>query len=254
MSLLSPMQIYRRMFGTANDGLACYWYFGTMSIAIDGQPVIPVIQAQTAMVYKTTTLSEHSFKMDWWEIGIMVDPTTGDIAESWTNPMTGAVIRSPRSFEEGPATFTVTEHERNLTIDLVQAHATVIGVEVEISEARGRVFLQQSERKYRGFPRQDGTFPEPGEPGSVLARTQLNVWADSTELQSAEAPFSSGSYEFELDVPSWMGFGDLRGICLTRGIMSKTPMNRALNPLAWQRLRATFPARFDGDELRPAWF
>jgi len=255
MSKLTALQIYRRMFGTPNDGLAAYWYFGTMSVQVEAFPVIPVITAETIMVYKTTTLSEDSFRMDWWEIGYMRDPVTGEVAETWTNPITGKTIPAPRKFEEGPATFTITaDGPERLTIGLVQAHAHVLGVDVTISEAQGQVFLNQVERKIRGFPKQDGSFPEPGEPGAVEARTQLSVWADRQALETEAYPFSSGSYEFELSLPGWMGFGELQGTCLTRGIMRKAPMHERTNPIAWDRLKALFPERFDGEAVKPAWF
>jgi len=254
MKSLSALDIYRRMFAAPGDGLAAYWYFGTMSVQVEDYPMIPVITAETIMVYKTTTLSPDSFTLDWWEIGVMRDPVTGEIAESWTNPITGAVIPSPRKFEEGPATFTVTAAGDGLKMELVQAHAKVIGVDVEIRERDGRIFLNQIEQKYRGFPRPDGTFPEPGELGSVKARTQLSVWASREELETSAYPFSSGAYEFELDLPPWMGFGDRQGTCITRGIMRKADMNAVTNPIAWSRLEQEFPERFDNGEVRPAWF
>ena len=254
MPALSPLDIYRRMFALPGDGLAAYWYFGTMSVQVEDFPVIPVITAETVMVYKTTTLNADAFTMDWWEIGVMRDPVTGEIAASWTNPITGEVIAAPRKFEEGPATFTVTAAGDGLKMELVQAHAKVIGVEVEISEREDRVFLKQTEHKYRGFPRQDGSFPEPGEPGSVKARTQLSTWASRKELETSAYPFSSGSYEFELDLPPWMGFGDMKGTCITRGVMRKAEMNAIINPIAWRRLEQEFPERFENGEVRPAWF
>lgn len=253
MSELSPLQIYRRMFGTPEDGLAAYWYLGTMSVQVEDLPTIPVVAAETVMVYRTRTLSDTVFKMDWWEIGVMRDPVTGEIPVAWTNPITGAVIPAPRKFEEGPAGFTVTADGDRLHVELVQAHAKILGVEVEMTKADGRVFLKQVETKYRGFPRPDGSFPEPGEVGSVRARTQLSIWADLDELSTSPYPFSSGAYDFELDLPPWMGFGDRKGVCLTRGVMRKADMNDPINPIAWARLKEEFPDRFEGDELRPVW-
>ena len=253
MSDLSPLQIYRRLFGTPEDGLAAYWYLGTMSVQVEDLPVIPVISAETVMVYRTRTLSETSFKMDWWEIGVMRDPVTGEIPRDWTNPITGEVIPAPKKFEEGPAGFTVTATDAGLRVELVQAHAKILGVDVEITQTDGRVLLKQVERKFRGFPRPDGSFPEPGEVGSVRARTQLSVWGDMSELATSAYPFSSGAYDFELDLPPWMNFGDRKGVCLTRGIMRKAAMNDPINPIAWARLKAEFPDRFDGDALQPVW-
>jgi hypothetical protein len=253
MTALSPLQIYRRMFATPADGLAAYWYFGTMSVQVEDLPVLPVITAETLMVYKARSVSETELVMDWWEIGVMRDPVTGEIAREWVNPITGAVIKTPRKFEEGPAGFTVRQVGHALEIELVQAHAKIIGVDTTITESGGRIFLNQVERKYRGFPRPDGSFPEPGEVGSFEARTQLSIWADKAEIEASDYPFSSGCYDFELGLPPWMGFGDRQGRCLTRGIMRKAAMNDPLNPIAWARLKAEYPERFEGDEVRPVW-
>ena len=251
---LTPLQIYRALFATPEDGMAAYWYFGDMSVQVEGLPTIPVISAATVMVYRTTTLSDDSFRMDWWEIGVMFDPVTGDVAKEWTNPVTGAVISTPRKFEEGPASFTITSNGADgLKIDLIQAHAHVLGVDVEIKEADGRVLLIQNERKYRGMPRPDGSFPEPGEPGSVKAFTKLSLWGDMEALATSDYPFSSGAYDFELEAPAWMGFGDRPASCLIRGIMRKAAMNHPLNPTAWASLKAAFPDRFDGDQILPVW-
>ena len=250
---MNAVDTYRRMFATPTDGLAAYWYFGTMFVQVEDLPELPVITAETLMVYKTSTPEPDTLVMDWWEIGVMRDPVTGEIAEHWVNPITGATIPTPRKFEEGPAGFVVRPQGDGLKIELVQAHAKVIGVETTITESDGRVFLDQVERKYRGFPRPDGTFPEPGEPGSFEARTQLSIWADRAELESSAYPFSSGSYSFSLGLPPWMGFGDRAGACITRGIMRKAPMNDPLNGIAWARLKAEYPGRFDGDAVAPAW-
>ncbi len=253
MSSMSHLDIYRRMFSMPKDGLAAYWYLGAMSVAVEPYPVIPVLQVETLMIYKTTTLSPVQFRMDWWEIGVMRDPVTGEIPQVWTNPITGAKISPPKSFEEGPASFTVTQVGNGLKVDLVQAHAQILGVEVQIEHVQDRVFMRQTERKIRGFPRPDGSLPNPGEPGSVQAQTQLAVWADATALEADDYPFSSGAYEFKLGVPDWMGFGDRPGVCLTRGVMTKAAMNETLNPTAWVRLQQIFPQRFEGDEVRPVW-
>jgi hypothetical protein len=254
MTSLSPLQIHRRMFGTPGDGMAAYWYLGMMSVVVEDGPPIPVIQAETVMVYKATTLSDDAYTLQWWEIGVMRDPVTGEIARDWTNPITGAVLPTSRKFEEGPATFTITAAGEGLKIDLIQAHAKVIGVDVTIRTENGRVFLEQIERKFRGLPRPDGSFPEPGEPGSVEARTRLSIWASLADLESSPYPFSSGSYGLGLDLQPWMGFGDRKGHCVIEGVMRKAGMREKLNPIAWERLKAEFPERFEGEELRPAWF
>ncbi|WP_428149687.1 hypothetical protein [Brevundimonas sp.] len=248
-----PLSAYRTMFGTARDGVAAYWYFGTAFVEIEGFPVTPAIQAETLMVYKTTTLSPDAFRMDWWEIGYMRDIATGEISKSWVNPITGAVRTSPQKFEEGPAHFLIQRDGDGLKLELEQAHARIDRVDVVFTEEDGRILLTQTERKTRGFPLPDGTMVGPDHPDASAAVTTLSIISSRPDLASDSAP-GSGAYDFVLQkLPSWMGFGDRKGTLLTRGAMVKAEMNHALNPIAWQRLKDLFPECFDGDVVLPKW-
>ena len=244
---------YRRMFATATDGVAAWWYFGTAFAEIPGYLSLPVIQAETLMIYKTTTLSADAFRMDWWEIGYMRDLATGEIARAWTNPLTGATVAAPQKFEEGPAHFLIARDGAGLKLELTQAHARIERVDVVFSEADGRVLLEQTERKVRGFPLPDGSMPSLDSADVSAARTTLSIQAARADLVNPSAP-CSGAYDFELrKPPGWMGFGDRPGTAMTRGAMVKAGLNEQINPIAWRRLQQLFPDCFDGDEVRPRW-
>ena len=55
------------------------------------------------------------------------------------------------------------------------------------------------------------------------------------------------------NLPPWMGFGDISGRTMVRGIMRKTNLQEQLNGSAWTRLAAAFPSYFTGDRLTPPW-
>ena len=219
---------------------------------IEEYPTLPVLHIETLMIYNTTTLSDKAFRMDWWEIGYMRDPTTGEIARQWLNPITGALVDCPDRFEEGPSHFIIEQAGAALEVSLVQAHARIESVEVNFTTQGGRVFLEQTERKVRGFPLPDGSMPSLDSDQVSSARTMLSVFASQDDLAKNSA-HSSGAYEFELAPPAWMGFGGRPGRSITRGIMVKAGMNHQLNPLAWQRMKALFPDCFDGESVRPRW-
>lgn len=248
------LSVYRRMFATATDGLAAWWYFGTAFVEAPGSDLsIPVVQAETLMIYKTSTLSPDAFRMDWWEIGYMRDVATGEIAQTWTNPVTGAALPAPQKFEEGPAHYLISRDGSGLRLELTQAHARIEHVEVAFTETDGRVRLEQRERKVRGFPLPDGSMPSLDSPDVSAARTTLSFQCARADLQ-ADTAHCTGVYDFELGKPpAWMGFGDRPGRAITRGAMVKAAMNEPLNPIAWRRLRTLFPDRFEGDEVRPRW-
>ena len=253
MDALDPLDTYRRMFAEAEDGVSAWWYLGSTFAEMDGYPVLPVLHVETVMVYKTRTLTPDSFRMDWWEIGYMRDPVTGEVADHWTNPITGARLPFPKKFEEGPSYFTFTRAGSGLKVDLVQRHARVESVDVVFTERDGRVLLDQHEIKIRGFPLPDGSMPDLDSDQVSRARTRLSAFSARADLTRPGAP-SSGSYEFELKAPAWMGMGERPGRAYTRGIMVKAAhVDEQLNPSGWRRLMALFPDCFDGERLKPRW-
>lgn len=249
-----PLAAYRAMFAGPENGMSAWWYFGEAFAEMDGFPSIPVIQAETLMIYKTQPLSPDAFRMDWWEIGYMRDLATGEIAKSWLNPITGARMPAPSKFEEGPAHFLISRDGDGLKLELTQAHARIERVDVTFTRHGDRLQLTQVEQKVRGFPLPDGTMPSLDSPNVSRARTQLTLFSGIADLGQALPP-SSGVYDFELSsLPSWMGFGALKGRFLTRGAMVKAPdIHHQLNPIAWARLKSLFPERFDRDRVAPKW-
>ncbi|WP_394762687.1 hypothetical protein [Phenylobacterium sp.] len=247
------LDAYRRMFATAHDGDAAWWYLGTMFVEIPGYLPLPVIQAETVMIYRTTTLSNDAFRMDWWEIGYMRDLATGEVAQTWTNPITGKTVPSPQKFEEGPAHFLIQRDGAGLKLELTQPYARIESVSVEFSEADGRILLEQTERKVRGFPLPDGSMPSLDSGDVSPARTTLSILSSRADLAKPSAP-SSGAYDFELRTPpAWTGLAGHGGRAITRGAMVKTEMHAPLNPIGWRRLKTIFPECFEGDEIRPRW-
>lgn len=259
MSTPSPttdfLDLYRRTFYTAEDGDCAWWYLGTTMAEVPGQHVLPVMQAETVMVYRSETLSDDSFRVHWWEIGYFRDPVTGEIASSWRNPLTGIEATPPRGFEEGPCHYDVHRAEQGVRLELVQPHAVVLGVAAVLSHSHGQCHIAQTERKARGYPSADGSLPDPTSTGAAQATTILSVHASQADLASGAAWVpGSGEYSFELTMlPPWMGFGALQGKATTYGRMHKARVNEPLNPLAWQRLKAVYPQHFNGDRITPVW-
>lgn len=255
MSQLDLFTAYRRMFACPDGELVAWWYFGSCHADVPGYPELLVTAAETVMVYRTETISPDVFRLQWWEIGYFRDPATGEISHSWLNPVTGKTVSAPRMFEEGPATLTISRAGEGVSIDLVQAHAMVRGVDVTWRIEGDRVFINQQERKARGLPRPDGSLPEEGSPDVSEGVTNLSIFASLADVEAGGTVYPcTGGYTFELDAPApWMGFASTQGRMIIRGRMEKTPVDEVLNPIAWQRLKQLFPHAFDGDDLKPRW-
>lgn len=255
MPELDLLTAYRRMFACPDGELVAWWYFGSCHADVPGYPELLVTAAETVMVYRTETISDDAFRLYWWEIGYFRDPATGEISESWLNPVTGRVVATPKLFEEGPATLTISRDGDGIKIDLVQAHAIVRGVDVTWKIEGGRVFINQRERKARGLPRPDGTLPEEGAADTSEGLTNLSIFASLADIQAAETVYPcAGGYTFELNAPApWMGFDSTEGRMIIRGRMEKTPVDEVLNPIAWERLKSLLPHAFDGNALKPRW-
>jgi hypothetical protein len=256
MTDLTLFSAYRKLFGSARDGESCWWYLGTTSVKIPDFPEIPVILPETIMVYRTETVADDEFRLHWLEVGCFRDLLTGELVESWTNPITGARVTAPNSFAEGPACFTIRAAGDGLEMSLVQAHAHVLSVEAKYALIDGRVMLTQTERKIRGFPGADGSLPEPGAPGTTHALTTLTVFGDRAEIADPAVDWagSTGVYSLDLDIlPPWMGFGAMTGATRVTGVMHKATAKDRVNHAAWDRLSALFPDFFDGDGVRANW-
>jgi hypothetical protein len=255
MTNLDLFTAYRRMFSAPEGDLICWWYFGTCNVEVPGFPEMNVTAAETVMVYRSEDISEDSFRLTWWEVGYFRDPATGEIADTWLNPVTGKTVKTPKLFEEGPAVLTISRDGDGVTVDLVQAHAIVRGVDVKWSVEGDRVFINQNERKARGLPRTDGTLPEEGASDASEGITNLSIYASLADVQDdPNVKVCTGSYTFELASPApWMGFDSTEGRMIIRGRMEKTEMNEILNPIAWARLKQVLPHAFDGDTLVPRW-
>ncbi len=248
---------FRKMLASAKDEEVACWYLGVTYVCIDGAPDIPVLQAETVMIYRPQTIDDTHCVIHWWEIGYFRDPITGDIAESWINPVTGRVVEAPRRFEEGPGRYSLTQGDDGVGVELDQPFATIRSVTPTLSVSGGRARFSQEEIKERGFPLANGTMAPSGSPDNALARTVLTLYANEADLGPGgpSTPAAKGTYVFSLgSLSPWMGFDETStGRIEVRGTMIKAATDAQLNPQAWSRLKSLFPQYFDGDRLIPPW-
>ncbi len=261
-SMIDPLDAYRRMLASAEDGSeSAWWYLGTTIASVDGHPDIIVNHVETVMVYGAQTLTDVSlpeggFRIPWWEIGLFRDAITGELPDIWTNPLTGAVVKASRQFEEGPSGYSLRAAPGGgiEMFDAVQAFAVLDSAVIETRTVGDKLCITQTEHKTRSFPDPDGRIPDISEGKAVKSRTVLQFLSNRVDLAGdAASVASSGMYSFEIAAPAWLGFGDMPVRFAVRGLMHKTDMHHALNPRGWADLKQLYPHYFDGDVILPRW-
>jgi hypothetical protein len=229
---LDPMTTYRRMFADLRDGSeCCWWYFGTLPTNVEDVGAVATAQVDTLMAYRVENAGAGAFKVHWTEVGVFRDIATGAVATPWFNPITGKDDPRRAHFADGPATYTIRKDGSGLAIALEQARATIKGVVVTANVTDDRVCLTQFEDKVRAM----GSGP------AMDVRTTLKIYASLAALQQPG------------DAVSARGFYSVRvlntGATTVSGLMQKARMDEPLNPVAWERMRAAYPAFFDGPRV-----
>ena len=244
---------YRRTFATFDpDELVVWWYCGVVVSNREGVGQVPITQAETIMVYRTRDVDADTFTIDWTEVGAFRDITTGERMDGWFNPFSGLVLPYPKSFVDGPATFTVTRAgEQGISVALVQHNARIDGVKLDFSINDRTLGIVQTETKTRTFHRPDGTLPPLDGPDATHIDTVLSVWSDLAAAQDAGRP-NVASHGFYSSGSRAGGSGSWASTQV-QGTMQKARVDEKVNPVAWDRLQAFYPDFFTGDRIDPVW-
>lgn len=245
--------VYRRTFASRDpDELVVWWYCGFVVSRREGVGDIPLTQAETIMVYRTRDLDADTFAIDWTEVGVFRDIATGETMPGWFNPFNGITTPHPKSFVDGPATFTVRRQREGIDIALVQHNARIDGVKLDVSVNPTTIGLVQTETKTRTFHRPDGSLPPLDGPEATHIDTVLSVWSAKADLDDrdlANVPsrgyYTSGS-KSSAQASSWASTS-------VKGVMRKTRVDDRFNPIAWDRLQGFYPDFFTGDRIDPVW-
>ena len=245
-------EAYRKTFASRDPTQrVVWWYCGFVVSRREGVGEIPLTQAETIMVYRTRDVDAETFTIDWTEVGVFRDIVTGTVMDGWFNPFDGVVAPHPRSFVDGPATFTVRRHGDGIDIHLVQHNARIDGVELAVSRNARSLGLVQTETKSRTFHRPDGSLPPLDGPEATHIDTVLSIWSpldavDDPAIDNAPAHgfYTSGS-KGGAGTGSWASTS-------VRGVMRKATVDERVNPVAWERLEEIYPDFFRDGRIDPA--
>jgi hypothetical protein len=253
MRAMDLYSTYRKMFATLADERVVWWYCGGVTAPREGVGLVPHVQAETIMVYRSRDAGPDSFTIDWTEVGYFRDIATGEPLEGWFNPFTQRTEPYPKTFVDGPATFTVRRVDHGgVDIHLVQSGAHIEGVSLTHAVHGASVGLVQTESKRRTFHRPDGSLPPLDSPEATQIETVLSIWSPLSAVDDAavrNAP-AAGFYSSGSKSGSSGGWAST----VVSGVMRKARPHERINPQAWERLREKFPAFFsaDGERIDPA--
>ena len=164
----------------------------------------------------------------------------------------------PRSFVDGPATFTVSRKDSakntGVQIDLVQHNARIDSVALAVSSNKASVGLVQTETKTRTFHRPDGSLPALDSDEATAIETVLSIWSPASALANAACAnvASSGFYRSGSSDMGGQGGSGSWATTTVRGTMQKARDDERVNPAAWLRLQKLYPAFFKGERVAPA--
>jgi hypothetical protein len=250
MDTLNVHTACRKMFATLGDGRVVWWYCGGVTAPREGVGLVPHVQAETVMVYRTRDVGPESFTIDWTEVGYLRDIATGEPLDGGFNPFTQRTEPYPKTFVDGPATFTVRRVGEGVDIHLVQSGAQIEGEHLAHAVGARSVGLVQTESKRRTFHRPDGTLPPLESPEATQIQTVLSMWSPRAGVDDATVRNASaaGFYRSGSQRGSSGGWAST----VVAGVMRKARPDERVNPQAWVRLQQRFPQFFNGDRIDPA--
>jgi|GEM_PF-4659722 len=247
---------YRKMFASFDDEEVVWWYCGVLMSQREGVGIVPMTQAETIMVYRTRDISPDAFTIEWTEVGYFRDIDTGEQLNGWFNPFTGNTDPYPKSFVDGPATFTVLRTDDDvgggIDIELVQHNARVDGVRLQASTNPKSIGLVQTESKVRTFHRPDGSLPGLDSPDATAIETVLSIWSDRVAVEDPTTR-NVASHGFYSSGSGKAGGSGSWANNKVQGTMFKARPDQRVNPAAWDRLKQFYPAFFKGDRIAPEW-
>lgn len=230
-----PFEVYVRMFASLADGAECCWWFmGALPREIENIGAVDTVQEETARVHRTKIVAPGNIEIHWKQAGVFRDVVTGEVPNSWIDPVTGAADRQASTLKGGPAKILVSKSVDGVTV-ANEAKGSASGLITLDAKIEGdRVGLTHVEDKTRQTPN-----------GPSTNRTVFKIYANLADLKtSAPSVITRGFY----------GVRNLAtGRVFVNGMMQKAGMAEKINPIAWERIKAAHPAFFKGDRLAPGW-
>jgi hypothetical protein len=244
----------RAMVMPAVNEACAWWFFGTLSAHVDGLREFPIALVESVRLCRSDVVGGDELKLSWVEIGCLRDLYSGAVASSWFNPFGNQSLPLPRSFIQGPGTYSISRASGGVAVMLDESMARVSRLSLTAQLSKGRMVLTLSETKIRSFPTLDGgrQAPDIALPDVTQDRTVCSFIGDADVVtrapgQGAATGFYSTVYD---DLPSWLGFGERLGGAIAKGVMRRAALGERVNPVTWKTLQKLHPHYFAHGKLQ----
>ncbi len=237
---VDPLEAFTRMFCSTTKGAEVAWWFeGALPRDIEDVGPVDTIQEETVRIHRTESYGSGKLEFIWKEVGVFRDIRTGENPPERYDPVSGATSKAGTLLGGGAhvARVTVTKSGDTLTPALEPNGTTKVSNEIIKASTDGnRVCFTHFEDKTRTNP-QGGMAP--------TNTTVFKIYANVSDLKGKEPSVpASGFYGVKAKAT---------GKVFVNGLMHKAAMDEKLNPIAFARIKAAFPAFFNGDKFAPDW-
>jgi hypothetical protein len=244
----------RAMVAPAAGESCAWWYFGTLSVHVDGLREFPIALIESVRLYRNDSLNADELLLSWAEIGCLRDLVSGAVAGHWLNPYTEQALPLPPSFVQGPGRYRVARTDTAVSASLDESMATVNKLSLTAQLGKGKTVLTLSETKIRSFPTLAGAQLAPDV--TLMDVTQDRtvssyIGAADAATRTSGAVAATGYYSTVYDdVPSWLGFGERLGGAFVKGVMRRAKPAERVNTATWKALQRLHPGYFAHGQLQ----
>ncbi|MFW2405749.1 MAG: DUF1838 family protein [Gammaproteobacteria bacterium] len=216
-----------KMRGSLDDRLCIGWVMGRRYAVVDHK-AIPMMRLMAATFTQYRRIRPDAFEAKSLEVAYFMDNDTGELLETWKNPVTGNIVDVPRT-RMGPSRFVVTADGLELLVPAGEARgvelkhrfdpAVIRGDDVWITEVIGAA-----------------SEPTPGRRPFVYNEmsTYHAKMSDLVDPAQATVP-TNVAFNGLVTYRPWMGFEDTPGHTIAHGSGGRVTSIDEL-PGYWQQL------------------
>jgi len=220
-----------KMRGSLDDRLSLGWVNGKRYAVVDHE-AIPMMGMLAATLTRYRRVSAEAFAVRSLEIAYFTDFDSGELIETWKNPVTGVVVDVPRT-RMGPSSLTVTADGLEVQMPVGEARGLKLNHRFEPAVVRGDDVWINEVIGVNGKAR-------PGQQPFVY-NEMTTYQAQMSDLADPDQPTVPTNVSFHglVTYRPWMGFGDTPGHTTAHGAGTRASRIEDL-PGYWLELTERF--------------